>query len=193
MLLSRMLFSDSAHSREPVLASGTLIAPPRPLPRVGFTDHEGQPFGGDRLRGRWSLLFFGFTSCPDVCPMTLGILAQVEKQLIDLPAQQHPQIVLISVDPKRDTPEQLSKYLGFFSPKFVGVTGAQETVDEFARQMYVPVAITPLAEGGYTVDHSASIFVVGPDGALRALFSPPHSPDVLAADFRRLTRTQNND
>jgi len=92
-------------SSAPTLAQATLIDPPRALPPMAFIDEQGQPFGPERLRGRWSILFFGFTYCPDICPTTLALLAQVEKQLADLPAEQRPQIVLVSVDPKRDTPE----------------------------------------------------------------------------------------
>ena len=95
-------------------------------------------------------------------------------------------MILVSVDPKRDTPEQLATYVKFFSPAFVGVTGAPEALDTFTRQVGVPVAITPTDGGGYTVDHSAAVFLIDPTGAMRALFSPPHSPKAIAADYRRI-------
>lgn len=182
MLLSRQLVPGNATA----LAAGTLLEPARPLPAMDFVDQQGAAFGPERLRGRWSLLFFGFTSCPDVCPATLGVLAQVEKLVADLPPEQRPQIVLISVDPQRDTPEQLAAYVKFFSPSFAGVTGTQEAVDDFARQMGVPVAITKLDGGGYTVDHSAAIFLINPSGEMRALFSPPQTPQLIAGDYRRI-------
>jgi protein SCO1 len=188
MLLSRALTSRTSQSRHTALASGTLLTPARPLPEFAFIDHAGQPFGPDRLRGRWSLIFFGFTSCPDVCPTTLGQLAQVEKRLADLPSEERPQVILVSVDPQRDTPEHLASYVKFFSPSFVGVTGSQSAIKEFTRTMGVPVAITPTGGDGYTVDHSAAVFAIDPAGELCALFSPPHSPETLAADLRRLTR-----
>ncbi len=139
-----------------------------------------------RLKHRWSLLFFGFTHCPDVCPTTLGMLAQTEKALANLPDERRPQIVLISVDPQRDTPQQLASYVKFFSPSFTGVTGTQDAIDDFARALGVPVAISPTDNGDYTVDHSAAIFLVDPDGAMRALFSTPHSPAIIADDYRRI-------
>jgi protein SCO1 len=182
MLLSRQLTPGNATA----LASGTMLEPARPLPAMDFVDQQGAAFGPERLRGRWSLMFFGFTSCPDVCPATLGVLAQVEKLVADLPAEQRPQIVLISVDPQRDTPEQLAAYVKFFSPSFTGVTGKQEAVDEFARQMGVPVAITRLDSGGYTVDHSAAIFLINRAGEMRALFSTPHTPKLIADDYRTI-------
>ena len=183
MLLSRAVMN---RAEGPTLAKATLLNPARPLPPVAFIDDSGQPFGAERLRGRWSILFFGFTSCPDVCPTTLALLAQVEKKLADLPAAQQPQVILVSVDPQRDTPAQLSKYIKSFSPTFTGITGEQAAVHEFALKMGVPVAITQLPDGSYTVDHSAAIFLVDPDGALRALSSTPHDVSIIAEDYRSL-------
>ncbi len=181
MLLSRALLDRSGG---PTLARATLLEPARPLPPMAFIDQQGQPFGLEQLRGHWSILFFGFTSCPDVCPMTLALLAQVEKKLADLPAEQRPHIVLVSVDPKRDTPERLAQYVKSFSPTFTGITG--DAVQEFALKMGVPVAISEQPGGNYTVDHSAAIFVVDPSGALRALSSTPHEVPIIAEDYRSL-------
>jgi protein SCO1/2 len=183
MLLSRMLLDRSGG---PVLAKATLLEPARPLPPLSFIDEQGQPFGPERLRGHWSILFFGFTHCPDVCPTTLALLAQVEKQLTDLPTEQRPQIILMSVDPQRDKPAQLARYVKSFSPSFTGVTGEQEAMHEFALKLGVPVAITQLPGGGYTVDHSAAIFVIDPSGALRALSSTPHNVPIIASDYRSI-------
>lgn len=185
MLLARALFTREGDAA-PALASGTFIDPPRPLPALDFIDDRNQPFGLERLTGRWSLLFFGFTHCPDVCPTTLGLLAETEKLLSDLPETARPQIVLVSVDPKRDTPEHLASYVRFFSPTFTGITAQPQELEEFTRQMGVPVAIRELDDGQYTVDHSAAIFLIGPKGALQALFSPPHTPKLLAEDYRRI-------
>jgi protein SCO1/2 len=173
-------------SSAPTLAKATLIDPPRQLPPMAFIDEQSQPFGPERLRGHWSILFFGFTYCPDICPTTLALLAQVEKQLADLPAEQRPQIVLVSVDPKRDTPERLAQYVKSFSPTFTGITGEQDAVHEFALKMGVPVAISPLPDGNYTVDHSAAIFIIDPNGAWRAISSTPHQAAVIAEDYRSI-------
>jgi protein SCO1/2 len=183
MLLSRALLD---RSEGPTLAKATLLEPARPLPPAQFVDQDGKPFGLEQLRGHWSILFFGFTHCPDVCPTTLALLAQVEKNLTDLPSAQRPHVVLVSVDPQRDTPEQLAKYVKSFSPTFTGLTGEQKALHDFTLQMGVPVAITPLPDGSYTVDHSAAIFVIDPSGALRALSSTPHNVPIIAADYRSL-------
>lgn len=202
MLLSRVLLDGAGGG--PTLAKATLLEPPRPLPPLSFVDQQGQPFGPERLRGRWSILFFGFTHCPDVCPTTLALLAQVEKQLTDLPAEHQPQIILMSVDPERDTPERLARYVESFSPTFTGVTegrapegerspegipretGERQAMHEFALKLGVPVAITQLPGGGYTVDHSAAIFIIDPSGSLRALSSTPHSVPIIASDYRSI-------
>ena len=183
MLLSRALLDRSGG---PTLAKATLIDPARPLPAMTFVDQDGQPFSSEQLRGHWSILFFGFTFCPDVCPTTLALLSQVEKKLADMPTEQRPHIVLVSVDPKRDTPERLSQYVKSFSPTFTGLTGEQNAIHEFALKMGVPVAISEQAGGNYTVDHSAAIFVVDPNGALRALSSTPHEVPIIAEDYRAL-------
>jgi protein SCO1/2 len=116
------------------------------------------------------------------------MLAQVEKLLADLPENQRPQVILVSVDPQHDTPEQLASYVRFFSPSFTGVTGTQESIESLTRSLGVPVAIRkdPNIDGGYSVDHSAAIFVINPQGALRALFSTPHVPATIAEDYRRI-------
>lgn len=188
MLLSRALLDRSSG---PTLAKATLIDPARPLPPMAFIDQDGRPFGAEQLRGHWSILFFGFTSCPDVCPTTLALLSQVEKKLADMPTEQRPHVVLVSVDAKRDTPERLSQYVKSFSPTFTGVTaGDQAAVEAFALKMGVPVAISEQPGGNYTVDHSAAIFVVDPNGALRALSSTPHEVPLIAEDYRALVAAQ---
>jgi protein SCO1/2 len=184
-LVSRIA-TQSPGVPQAAMTAGTLLQPPRPLANVALIDQDGKPFDGSRLKNRWTLLFFGFTNCPDVCPATLTVLAQVEKKLQDLPESQQPQIALVSVDPQRDTPEQLKKYVAFFSPGFLGLTGTSAGIEAFTRATSVPVAIQKLPGGGYTVDHSAAIFLIDPNGAMHALFSTPHDAAKIAADVRRI-------
>jgi protein SCO1/2 len=185
MLLARALLNPQG-SAQLSLAKATLLTPPRPLPDFQLTDQDGAAFNLSHLRNRWSLLFFGFTHCPDVCPTTLGVLARAERELAELPPNERPQIVFVSVDPKRDTPQQLASYVKFFSSTFTGVTGTQQSIDDFTRALGVPVAITPTENGDYSVDHSAAIFLIDPQGAMRALFSTPHTALVIADDYRRI-------
>jgi len=183
-LLARNFFSTE-HVQ---LTSGTVLEPARPLPQMQFTDQAGQPFDRARLQGRWSFLFFGFTHCPDVCPTTLTMLSTVERSLADLPRAQRPQVVLVSVDPQRDTPEKLATYVKFFNPNFVGITASTDHTQQFTQAMGVPVAIRNLDARAYTVDHSGAIFLIDPNAELRALFTPPQNAQALITDYRHLIR-----
>jgi protein SCO1/2 len=167
-------------------ATATLLTPPRPLPPIALVDQDNRPFDVARLRGRWSFVFFGFTSCPDVCPVTMTALAQTNKLLADVPEKLRPRLVMISVDPERDTPQRLAGYVQAFDPTFIGVTGTKAAIDELAQRMGVLVAKRPLEGGNYSVDHTTAVFLVDPDGALHALFSAPHTPQLIAADYRRI-------
>jgi protein SCO1/2 len=172
---------------QPMTATATLLQPPRPVPPLALVDQANRPFDTQRLRGSWTFVFFGFTSCPDVCPVTMAALAQTRKLLADLPEQMRPQVVMISVDPQRDTPDRLATYLKVFDPSFVGATGTKPAIDELAQRMGV-LAATRALDGGesYTVDHTTSLFLVGPDATVRALFSAPHEPEKIADDYRRI-------
>lgn len=181
-LLARTFFAPTAPTP---LQSGTEIVPPRPLSSFALIDHNAQRFAREQLQGRWSLLFFGFASCGDICPTTMAMLASTVKSLDDLPEAQRPRVVFVSVDPKRDTPQVLNTYVKSFHPDFIGVTGAQADVDAFSLSLGAPSGIRPL-EVGYAVDHSGSVFAINPRGEFQAIFSPPHTAAALAADYRIL-------
>jgi protein SCO1/2 len=175
-------------SQAPVeLATGTYLAPRRALPDFSLIDQRGQPFGPQNLRGHWSMLFFGYTNCPDFCPTTLTTLAAMEKRLRTQGAPQRPQVIFMSVDAKRDTPQQLAKYVPYFDPEFIGITGAdQPTIEAVARKLGVGVFIQPKSDGSYTVDHSNAIFVLDPGGRLAAILTGPFTAEALQTDFQRI-------
>ncbi|HKU16734.1 MAG TPA: SCO family protein [Steroidobacteraceae bacterium] len=185
ILSARWLLQPGAGA-PPAVETATLLVPPRPLPPLDLVDHDNRPFDIERLRGGWSFVFFGFTSCPDACPITMSALAQTTKLLADLPERERPRVVMISVDPERDTPERLAAYVKAFDPAFVGATAAKPVLDELAQRMGVLAAVRPLDGDNYTVDHTTSVFLVDPDGALRALFSAPQTPKLIAEDYRRI-------
>jgi protein SCO1/2 len=176
------------HHAPPVdLTTGTYFAPGRKLPDFSLIDQQGRVFGSANLRGRWSLLFFGYTNCPDFCPTTLATLAAMQKRLRAAKASVLPQVVFVSVDAKRDTPAQMAKYVPYFDPEFIGLTAAdQPAIEAVAKQFGVSVIIQPASDGTYTVDHSGAIFVLDPDGRLSAILSGPFSVDALQGDFRRI-------
>jgi protein SCO1/2 len=169
------------------LTTGTLLTPPRRLPEFSLIDMHGLTFGSAKLRGRWSVLFFGYTNCPDFCPTTLTTLAAVQKRLRDAKTADLPQVIFVSVDAKRDTPAQLAKYVPYFDPGFIGLTAAdQPRIEALAQQWGVGVIIQPTSNGEYTVDHSGAIFVVNPDGQLAAILTGPFTPDALRLDLLRI-------
>lgn len=176
----------SSHA-PPVLERATQFDVARPLPPLTLTDHAGRDFGRDRLLGHWTLMFFGFTHCPDVCPTTLATLAQASKLLSDLPLPDMPAIVLVSVDPARDTPDALAQYVSHFDPEFVGVTGQPAAIEILTREFGVAVLTgAPEDDGSYTVDHTAAIFLIDPSASFAAVFGSPHAADLIARDYRRI-------
>jgi protein SCO1/2 len=169
------------------LTTGTFLAPSRELPDFSLIDQQGRVFGSANLRGHWSLLFFGYTNCPDLCPTTLTTLAAMRKRLRAAKASVLPQVIFVSVDAKRDTPAQLAKYVPYFDPEFIGLTAAdQPSVEAVAKKLGVSVIIQPASDGNYTVDHSGAILVVNPDGQLTAILSGPFGVEALQADFQRI-------
>jgi protein SCO1/2 len=179
------LISNARHA-PPSLKNGTILTPARTLPEFNLQDTQGHAVSRASLANHWSVLFFGYTSCPDVCPTTLAMLKQTYASLADIPASSQPQFIFVSVDSKRDTAEKLQNYLQYFNPAFVGWTGTQEQLDVLTKSIGVPVIIQSLPDGGYTVDHSASLFVISPQQQLYAVISPPYQPAMLASDLRLL-------
>jgi protein SCO1 len=136
-----------------------------------MTDHLGNPVGLSNLKGGWSLLFFGFTTCPDICPTTLSVLNDAVSGLEEPPA-----IVMVSVDPERDTPERLAQYVPAFNPDFVGYTGTFEETVKLAEQLNIAFGKVPGdLPGSYLVDHSASLVVIDPDGRYAGFIKAPHN------------------
>jgi protein SCO1/2 len=165
------------------LARGTWLPHPREIGPIALRDHTGKPFTEENLRGQPSLVFFGFTHCPDVCPSTLALLAQVKKAaaIPDL------RVLLVSVDPARDTPEALSRYVSAFDPQFVGLTaGDDRGTAQLARAFGVAVARVDLPGGNYTMDHSATVFLLDDRGRIVAVFTPPFDTKLFAEDLKHV-------
>jgi protein SCO1 len=169
------------------LASGTILAPARPLADFSLIDNQGRSFGSANLRGHWSLMFFGYTDCPDYCPTTLTTLAVLEKQLRAAKTVAPPQVIFVSVDAKRDTPAQLNQFVPNFDPEFIGLTAAsQPAIEALAKTWGIAVNIQYGANGNYIVDHSAEIFVIDPAGNVAAILTGPFTVDALQNDYRRI-------
>lgn len=163
----------------PVLQAGTWLPAPRVFDTPALVDSRGQPFTAAGFTGHASLLFFGFTHCPDVCPTTLALLAQARR----VTKADKLTIYLVSVDPERDSPEVLHSYLAGFDPEFIGLTGAPLDIKGFTRSLGAAVAKIDLPGGSYAMDHSATLYLLDDAGRLRAVFTPPFETQKLAADL----------
>jgi protein SCO1/2 len=147
-----------------------------PLELPALVAADGSRFAAERLRGRWSVVFFGFTSCPDVCPTTLALLSEVAQGAGDT------QFIFVTVDPERDTPERLKAYLAYFDPRFVGLTGARTELERFTAALGAGAA--PSGSGGF--DHSSSLFALDPHGRLAGVLLRPAEPARIVADLQLL-------
>ncbi len=148
-----------------------------------LVDQTGKAVTEQNFAGQWMLLYFGYTYCPDVCPTELGTIAAAVDALGPLAEKVVP--VLITIDPQRDTPAQLAEYVSRFHPRMQGLTGSQEQVADAARRYRVYYARVNRAEAAeYLMDHSSFVYLVGPDGRVRALFRPEAGPDDIAAATR---------
>lgn len=156
----------------------------RPVPSFELEDQNGQPFGNAQLHDRWTVLFFGFTHCPDVCPMTLNILQQAYKQLGVY--QDQVQVVLLSVDPERDTQQQRKDYIEYFDPSFIALGGEPSAIKDLTKSMYIHYQKVPTEDDNYLVDHSAAILIINPKGRRHAQITPPIQPGAIASDLRTM-------
>lgn len=169
----------------PKSLSGVLLPTPRDLLPFALIDHAGLTFDLNRLTGQWTFLFFGYTHCPDVCPVAMGLLTELFALLQKTPkALQKVQGVFVTVDPERDTTQQLKEYVPFFHPDFLGVTGTPADIQTFAKQLgahYATIAKTDQTE--QTISHASVFYLLDPQGRFAALLQPQLHPPAVMADL----------
>lgn len=151
---------------------------------IRLTDHSGKPRALADFKGKVVVAFFGYTHCPDVCPVTLSELASVAKDLAK--DAERMQVLFITVDPERDTPDVLSKYVPAFNPTFLGLYGDPEATARTAKEFKVFVNKQPVAAGSYSVDHSAGTYIYDPAGRLRLFASYGQGAPKMLHDIRLL-------
>ena len=182
--------------------AGWLSAPPSPQERLTgtagvemfaggqvdeltFINEYGDTVSLADLKGRWSLLFFGYTYCPDICPMTLMHMNRLMKRLSEEEREQL-NVVLVSVDPERDRPEQLGQYMDYFNPDFTALTGNPANMKKLAAQLNAFYARVDREDGGYLMDHSANIVLLDSGLNYRGYIEPPHDPKRMLPVIRSL-------
>lgn len=167
---------------------GTYLSASTPINDFKLTDNHGNPFTHENLIGHWTMLFFGFTNCGMVCPTTMASLSTMYKTLqAELPDQKLPQIVFISVDPDRDSVSRVNEYVTAFNPHFMGARGEITDTVALEKQLHIVAAkiqVDGMGKDNYTINHSAEILLVNPQGKLQAYFSFPHAPDQMVKDYK---------
>jgi len=194
LLLLGIWFRNDLKLKEEEFPSATILQVPVPLPSFFLTDHMGKPFAINSLSRKWTFMFFGYTNCPDICPLALVNFNGLYHNLAKGGDLLNTQFVFISVDPQRDTVTELKKYITFFNKDFIGVTGKLEIIESLTRPLGIAYRRVP---GGtadrYLVDHTASFLLIDPLGRMLATFLPPHNVEQIAEDFRGIRRKYAQD
>lgn len=163
---------------------GLILNPPRAISDFALQDQNGDRFDKAAAAGRWHLMFFGFTHCPDICPSTLAMMRQLKK---DLPAAVSQQLSFdfVSIDPQRDTPALMKEYVAFFDPGFLGITGSTEAIADFADS--IGIAYIKVGDGDdYNMDHATALVLLDPQSRIKAYFSAPHKASELQRALQHL-------
>lgn len=169
---------------------GTWLQHPRALQAFHLKRTDGQVFNNDSLQGHWTMLFFGFTNCGYLCPTTMAEIAKMYRQLQAAGVENLPEVVMISIDPKRDSMGKLKSYVEAFNPHFTGARGPEDAIAAMTREMGVAYIKVAVQEGqnpqNYDMQHSGAIMLINPQGKLNAFFTTPHQAESLAADYGML-------
>lgn len=191
LLAARFAFAPDAPSAVPATRAVRLFEPRRELPAFSLRQSDGTPLVPGELKGHWTLVFLGFTHCPDICPTTLAELARAQKTWEALPEPVRPRVLFVSVDPERDTPDRIGQYAHAFHRDTLAATADLPSLEKFTSSLSLVFAKTPPADGAppdqYSVDHSATLAVLDPQGRMAGIVQPPLDPAAIASDLARLT------
>lgn len=186
-------FSHQTHPKHAPNVQGLVLQKTRPIPAFRLTTDKNQSFTQQQLTGHWSLLFFGFTHCPKVCPTTMAALNKMYQTLShQLPKSALPQVIMVSIDPERDDMNRMHAYINAFNSAFIGLRGNEHALKPLQKAMYVVAEKQSHHHDSpqhYTMQHTASIMVIDPKGQLRAFLSYPHKASVLVADYHTILNT----
>ena len=189
LLVMAVTYMLTKPAERPAELEGVLRPDFRLLQPFKLTDHNNTVFDEKRLQGKWTFVFFGYTSCPDVCPATLYILSSVHGLLVDETGKvpDDMQVVFISVDPARDTTKKLADYVTYFNKDFIGTTANKIEIDKLARQFGAGYIIEEETSAGeYNIAHTSAIFLIDPYGRLAASFSQPHQPATIVSQYKKI-------
>ena len=169
----------------------TVLPNARTLPAFELQQSDGTPLTADELKGHWTLVFLGFTHCPDICPTTLAQLAGAQKQWAAMPEASRPRVLFVSADPERDTPEMIGKYAHAFHPDTIAATAPIPQLQDFTRSLSLVFMKSPGSSGqpnDYSIDHSATLVVLDPQARMAGVVQPPLDIAGIASDLTALTQ-----
>lgn len=189
-LVAGLMFALRNVGEPPAALSATILPAGNELPEFTLLDQDGAIVDRSIFEGQWDVVFFGFTNCPDICPATMTVLGQARRALAADGRQPLPRIVLVSVDPERDTPEAMARYIAYFGEDNLGLTGELDEIRKLTDALGIYFQKAGTDEGVYGVDHSTVVLVIDPDGRLKALFSAPHSVDNFVNDLPLVMATK---
>jgi protein SCO1/2 len=170
----------------PEITTATILKPKRLITDFALTDTSGKPFTEKSLLGQWTLMFFGYAQCPEICPKTLATMTELWKQV-----PMGLRFVFVSLDPKSDTVQNLSDFLGRFNPNFIGLTGEEAVVERLGKASGIYSWQDPNANKNdpstpKIIDHSATLLLINPQGRLHAVFTPPYQAEPMAKDLQQI-------
>lgn len=191
ILWSIYVHNHSIKAITPPKIHGLVLDKPRPLPFFSLQNSQAHVFNEQSLKNHWSLLFFGYTACPDICPMTLATLNKTVNKLPQSLKKQM-QIIFISIDPQRDSISKLNQYVHYFNPNFIGVTGSPKQLKILTHSLGIPYFVhNKQKKENYLVDHGSMIALINPQGQYQGFFSAPHQAPIIANELNEIIKYYN--
>jgi len=191
LVASQHWFGRDAAPAGPELQAVRLFPQPRELPPFALQQSDGTQLVPGELHGHWTLVFLGFTHCPDVCPTTLADLSRAQKEWEALPEARRPRVLFVSVDPERDSPDRIGEYAAFFHRDTLAATADIPSLEAFARSLSLVFMKVPGPDGApedsYSIDHSAALALLDPQARMAGVIQGPLEPAAIAADLATLT------
>ena len=184
LFINKLMTPRILSPKEMVNNGAIMFSTPREIAPLKLIDEQGNAFDKEQLKGQWTLVFFGFTHCPDICPTTLTVFNRLSETLLDSPFAEDTQFLLVTLDPARDTPEKLAEHVGFFGSDIRAVTGEFLDIHRFAKGVNIAFQKIVEDDGDYTVDHSGNIVLINPQGHYHGFFKPPIKHDQLSLTYK---------